>query len=74
MPKSRFVTAWSKATGKKQRIPISWVNHPVLGVPFTTTEPTASPAGAPSGAEGDVTPPAESTTTTTKATTAAKGK
>lgn len=36
MPKkpARFVTAVAKSTGKKQRIPRDWLDHPVLGADF----------------------------------------
>lgn len=27
----RFVTAYSTATGRKQRVPAHWIGHPVLG-------------------------------------------
>lgn len=47
-----FVTAYSKANGKKQRVPEHYLNHPVLGANLTLTPqvPTgeAYPEGAPS--------------------------
>lgn len=44
---SRFVTAVAKSTGKKQRIPRDWLDHPVLGrdfrLPASATRPDPTP-------------------------------
>ena len=32
-----FVDAVVKATGRKQRIPAHWLDHPTLGAPFRLT-------------------------------------
>lgn len=34
---SEFVTVYAKSTGKKQRIPAHWIDHPVLGKDFALT-------------------------------------
>lgn len=41
----RFVSAYSKATGRKQRIPAHWIGHPVFGARFELT-PSARAAVA----------------------------
>lgn len=47
---SDFVEAYSKSTGQKQRIPIEWLDHPVLGADFSKT-PTAKAAEAAQSAD-----------------------
>lgn len=34
---TKFVTAYSRSTGQKQRIPESWLDHEVLGKDFRRT-------------------------------------
>jgi len=71
MPTTRFVPAWSKKTGEKHRIPARWLDHPTLGKPFTTTEPTGTADAAPvDGAPDELPADAEPAPapTTTKAT------
>lgn len=46
---TRFVSAFSTHTGRKQRIPASWLDHPVLSKPFKV---------APSAREPEATEPA----------------
>ena len=31
---SKFVEVVASATGRKQRVPEHWIDHPVLGAPF----------------------------------------
>jgi len=46
MADSEFVDVWRKDNGEEVRIPKHWIGDPVLGEPFTTTEPKADPATA----------------------------
>lgn len=49
---SKFVDAYSKSTGLKQRIPARWVGHPVLGKDFDLT-PSARASAATAEGTGD---------------------
>ena len=42
---TEFVTAYSKTTGRKQRVPARWLDHPILGANLRKT-PMAR-AGSP---------------------------
>lgn len=45
-----FVSAYSKSTGQKQRIPRHWIGHPVLGLDFELT-PSSKADEQPSTAD-----------------------
>jgi len=46
------ITAYRKDTGEKVSIPERWINHPVLGEPFTTTAPRPTTPATTKAADG----------------------
>lgn len=53
----KFVTAYSKVTGEKHRVPAHWLDHPRLGKGLRKT-PLPKAADSKQAAKPDQTPPA----------------
>ncbi len=66
------VTAVSKATGRKARIPRAWLDHPVLGKGWKLppSARTAKPVGDPTTGDGSDAPPSTTTPPETNQTPA----
>lgn len=45
---SKFIEAVAKVTGRKQRIPAAWLDHPVLGEGFRETPRNTARKATPS--------------------------
>ena len=48
---AEFIEAVVKATGRKQRIPAAWLDHPVLSEPFRLTKRAEKKAAKPADEE-----------------------
>lgn len=47
------ITAYRRDSGAKVRIPEHWLDHKVLGAPYTRTRPATTPKAVPAPVGGD---------------------